>query len=243
MSEVEAASCGWVLTLHHVVTPRTEPSRRIPSWHPQRTGDPTRPFSSQAMCSCEPGPAHQTHFLATSNERKLFPVTPCVLPAPQTAAMVSCACFCFTSYVSIPFPICPLILLWNTSLSDVKSPLLVLCALLQCWTLVHLLCHIPWSCVSSREKAFLPHNRVCVHRSQHNRSGSTLNVKFSLDDGGTVWIRGHEAEGFMTDFWGLLRLSWLELWYFVSLAGVGTRNYYRKMGYRLQGPYMVKKLK
>lgn len=31
--------------------------------------------------------------------------------------------------------------------------------------------------------------------------------------------------------------------YFVSLAGVGTRNYYRKIGYRLQGPYMVKMLK
>lgn len=27
------------------------------------------------------------------------------------------------------------------------------------------------------------------------------------------------------------------------ISGVGTRNYYRKMGYRLQGPYMVKKLK
>ncbi|XP_004682591.1 PREDICTED: elongator complex protein 3 [Condylura cristata] len=27
------------------------------------------------------------------------------------------------------------------------------------------------------------------------------------------------------------------------ISGVGTRNYYRKMGYRLQGPYMVKTLK
>lgn len=27
------------------------------------------------------------------------------------------------------------------------------------------------------------------------------------------------------------------------ISGVGTRNYYRKIGYRLQGPYMVKKLK
>ncbi|XP_032121258.1 elongator complex protein 3 isoform X1 [Sapajus apella] len=27
------------------------------------------------------------------------------------------------------------------------------------------------------------------------------------------------------------------------ISGVGTRNYYRKMGYRLQGPYMVKMLK
>lgn len=25
-------------------------------------------------------------------------------------------------------------------------------------------------------------------------------------------------------------------------AGVGTRNYYRKMGYELEGPYMVKDL-
>uniref|UniRef100_A0A286ZIZ2 Elongator complex protein 3 n=1 Tax=Sus scrofa TaxID=9823 RepID=A0A286ZIZ2_PIG len=30
---------------------------------------------------------------------------------------------------------------------------------------------------------------------------------------------------------------------FCSFAGVGTRNYYRKIGYRLQGPYMVKTLK
>lgn len=26
------------------------------------------------------------------------------------------------------------------------------------------------------------------------------------------------------------------------LAGVGTRNYYRKIGYELEGPYMVKRL-
>lgn len=26
------------------------------------------------------------------------------------------------------------------------------------------------------------------------------------------------------------------------LSGVGTRNYYRKMGYELEGPYMVKRL-
>lgn len=26
------------------------------------------------------------------------------------------------------------------------------------------------------------------------------------------------------------------------LTGVGTRNYYRKMGYELEGPYMVKHL-
>lgn len=88
------------------------------------------------MCPCEPGPSHQTYFPATSNERELFPVTLCVLPVPQTVAMVSCACFYLTGYVSIPFPICPLILLhktrWNTGLSDVESPLLVLCVLLQC---------------------------------------------------------------------------------------------------------------
>lgn len=29
---------------------------------------------------------------------------------------------------------------------------------------------------------------------------------------------------------------------FVLLAGVGTRNYYRKIGYELEGPYMVKRL-
>ncbi|MEQ2171851.1 Elongator subunit [Goodea atripinnis] len=26
------------------------------------------------------------------------------------------------------------------------------------------------------------------------------------------------------------------------ISGVGTRNYYRKMGYELEGPYMVKQL-
>lgn len=31
--------------------------------------------------------------------------------------------------------------------------------------------------------------------------------------------------------------------YFAVSAGVGTRNYYRKIGYRLQGPYMVKMLR
>lgn len=27
------------------------------------------------------------------------------------------------------------------------------------------------------------------------------------------------------------------------ISGVGTRNYYRKLGYELEGPYMVKSLK
>lgn len=30
--------------------------------------------------------------------------------------------------------------------------------------------------------------------------------------------------------------------FIVLLTGVGTRNYYRKIGYELEGPYMVKKL-
>lgn len=30
--------------------------------------------------------------------------------------------------------------------------------------------------------------------------------------------------------------------FFVVLTGVGTRNYYRKIGYELEGPYMVKRL-
>lgn len=29
----------------------------------------------------------------------------------------------------------------------------------------------------------------------------------------------------------------------VVIAGVGTRHYYRKLGYHLEGPYMVKYLK
>lgn len=30
--------------------------------------------------------------------------------------------------------------------------------------------------------------------------------------------------------------------FWILLSGVGTRNYYRKMGYELEGPYMVKRL-
>lgn len=29
---------------------------------------------------------------------------------------------------------------------------------------------------------------------------------------------------------------------YLNYAGVGTRNYYRKMGYKLEGPYMTKSL-
>lgn len=31
-------------------------------------------------------------------------------------------------------------------------------------------------------------------------------------------------------------------WKIAVISGVGTRNYYRKIGYELEGPYMVKKL-
>jgi len=35
---------------------------------------------------------------------------------------------------------------------------------------------------------------------------------------------------------------WKMLTVIVLCAGVGTRNYYRKMGYELEGPYMTKLL-
>lgn len=38
-------------------------------------------------------------------------------------------------------------------------------------------------------------------------------------------------------------LTYRVLFLHFCFTGVGTRNYYRKIGYRLQGPYMVKTLK
>lgn len=40
----------------------------------------------------------------------------------------------------------------------------------------------------------------------------------------------------------LSQTSILSFCLFFLLSGVGTRNYYRKMGYELEGPYMVKRL-
>lgn len=41
-----------------------------------------------------------------------------------------------------------------------------------------------------------------------------------------------EAERIARDEHGSLKLA--------VISGVGTRNYYRKLGYQLEGPYMVK---
>jgi len=41
------------------------------------------------------------------------------------------------------------------------------------------------------------------------------------------------------------RFVWSDVTFYPSLplfAGVGTRNYYRKIGYELDGPYMSKSL-
>jgi elongator complex protein 3 len=43
-----------------------------------------------------------------------------------------------------------------------------------------------------------------------------------------------EAERIARDEHGSIKLA--------VIAGVGTRNYYAKLGYELEGPYMVKKL-
>lgn len=61
--------------------------------------------------------------------------------------------------------------------------------------------------------------------------------------GGSFWHRPStgvtslSGPGFSTCFGTPLNPN-----FFVVLAGVGTRNYYRKIGYELEGPYMVKRL-
>lgn len=61
--------------------------------------------------------------------------------------------------------------------------------------------------------------------------------------GGSFWHRpstgvtSPSGPGFSTCFVTPLNQN-----FFVVLAGVGTRNYYRKIGYELEGPYMVKRL-
>lgn len=44
-----------------------------------------------------------------------------------------------------------------------------------------------------------------------------------------------EAERIARDEHGSLKIA--------VISGVGTRNYYRKLGYELEGPYMVKQLR
>lgn len=125
---------------------------------------------------------HPITFMATSNERKPSPGTPHD-PSPHTAAMC-----CFTSCGRSHFPSALSFASRKSigiqaSLLDVKSPLLVLCSLLQCWTAwVHVLClhiycmymnvgHTPWPRVScwegispAAESVFLEAGRIDMGR-------------------------------------------------------------------------------
>lgn len=138
-------------------------------------GEENLSFSSETMCPCEPGPVHQTRVSGTA-----FSCDPLCAPAPQTGAMLSCACFCFPSCVEIPFfhlpsrsppgnhveerpplcglssPACPPAVLNNMVHTDPETCFRhVSCGLRKCT------CHIPWSCVSSWERTFVPHSSLC----------------------------------------------------------------------------------
>ncbi|XP_018575401.1 probable elongator complex protein 3 [Anoplophora glabripennis] len=69
--------------------------------------------------------------------------------------------------------------------------------------------------------------------------------------GSVVPVSGRDDTKFQHQGFGALLMNWAEQIAIkehesvkiVVISGVGTRNYYRKLGYELEGPYMVKSLK
>ncbi|CAG9830795.1 unnamed protein product [Diabrotica balteata] len=69
--------------------------------------------------------------------------------------------------------------------------------------------------------------------------------------GSVVPVSGRDDKKFQHQGFGTLLMNWAEeiaikehnSIKIAVISGVGTRNYYRKLGYELQGPYMVKSLK
>ncbi|VEN62307.1 unnamed protein product [Callosobruchus maculatus] len=69
--------------------------------------------------------------------------------------------------------------------------------------------------------------------------------------GSVVPVSGKDEKKFQHQGFGALLMNWAEKiakdehgsFKIAVISGVGTRNYYRKMGYELEGPYMVKSLK
>lgn len=64
-------------------------------------------------------------------------------------------------------------------------------------------------------------------------------------------VSGRDDTKFQHQGFGALLMNWAEQIAIrehesvkvAVISGVGTRNYYRKLGYELEGPYMVKSLK
>lgn len=69
--------------------------------------------------------------------------------------------------------------------------------------------------------------------------------------GSVVPVSGRDDNKFQHQGLGALLMNWAEQISMTEhesvkiavISGVGTRNYYRKLGYELEGPYMVKSLK
>lgn len=69
--------------------------------------------------------------------------------------------------------------------------------------------------------------------------------------GSVVPVSGRDDSKFQHQGFGALLMNWAEeiaikeheSVKMAVISGVGTRNYYRKLGYELEGPYMVKSLK
>lgn len=69
--------------------------------------------------------------------------------------------------------------------------------------------------------------------------------------GSVVPVSGRDDNKFQHQGFGALLMDWAERIALTEhksikiavISGVGTRNYYRKLGYELEGPYMIKSLK
>lgn len=69
--------------------------------------------------------------------------------------------------------------------------------------------------------------------------------------GSVVPVSGRDDNKFQHQGFGALLMNWAEQIAkaehgsvkMAVISGVGTRNYYKKLGYKLEGPYMVKSLK
>ncbi len=77
--------------------------------------------------------------------------------------------------------------------------------------------------------------RACVRAARAHSVLSQLPLlPLLLGDGTRRCRRAQEAERIARDEHGSAKLA--------VIAGVGTRNYYRKLGFHLEGPYMCKDL-
>ena len=68
-----------------------------------------------------------------------------------------------------------------------------------------------------------------------------LSLSFIVKDGSSINLKLANFETFGPDL-HMKVISNISDSYSSHFAGVGTRNYYRKLGYELDGPYMSKEL-